>query len=122
MVLSRRTFIARAAAFVAGVRLALDGALAEFVAPEAHAEVKPAVETTWLRVDPDTLEFEYLSENGWVNTGHAMQPWMSAGYDVDLPFPLAKEAAIQNFRADIANGSLTRCWKKAAMPKKEVTT
>lgn len=79
---TRRSFIARSLAFVAGVRLAIEGAVIDLGAPQAIAEVKPAVETTGLRIDPDTLEFEFLSENRWIRTGHALIPWAVPGYEL----------------------------------------
>jgi hypothetical protein len=113
---TRRSFIARAAAFVAGVRLAIEGAVVDLATPEAHAEVKPAVETTGLRIDPDTLEFEFLSETGWVGTGHALHEWKPEGYEKMPDDPIERQT-ILNFQAAIGNGALTRSWKQAARPK-----
>lgn len=80
--LNRRSFIARAAAFVAGVRLAIEGAVIDLATPEAHAEVQPCVESTGLRIDPDTLHFEFQSENFvWEDTGPVLKRWMPAGYE-----------------------------------------
>lgn len=116
--ISRRSFIARAAAFVAGVRLAIEGAVVDLAAPEAYSQVKPAVETTGLRIDPDTLDFEFLGENGWENTGHALKPWTPPGCD-PTEHVLRNELNIRKFQAEIANGTLTRSWKKASMPKED---
>jgi hypothetical protein len=122
--ITRRSFIARAAAFVAGVRLAIEGAVVDFAAPESFAQVKPAMETTGMRIDPDTLEFEYLSETGWINTGPALEARpvvaLPGEEDIPLPHPAGASWEIRSALTRIQNGSLTRCWKKASMPKQEV--
>lgn len=116
--LSRRSFITRAAVFVAGVRLAIEGAVIDLGTPEAHAEVQPCVESTGLRIDPDTLEFEFLSENGWIGTGHALIPWVAPGFELMKAHP-DDALTYRQFHAQVVNGTLTRSWKKAAMPKAE---
>lgn len=119
--LSRRSFIGRslvtAAAFVAGVRLAIEGAVVDLATPEAHAEVQPCVESTGLRIDPDTLHFEFRTESGWEDTGPVLKRWMPQEYkDCDLSL---EPIDIKGFQQGLVNGALAESWKVAACPKKD---
>lgn len=116
--INRRTFIARAAAFVAGVRLAIEGAVCDFAAPEVHAEnIRPAVETSGLRINPETLDFEFQTETGWFNTGNALKKWTPPGSE-GQEFELAPIDA-EGFLTGVVNGCLVESWKVTARPKKE---
>lgn len=121
--INRRTFIARtivsAAAFVAGVRLAIEGAVVDFAAPESTTEnIRPAVEAFGMRIDPETLAFLFVGAEGiWVNTGSALEKWTPPGYE-GQEFELAPIDA-EGFRKGIVNGCLVESWKVTARPKKD---
>lgn len=73
--LTRRSFIARAAAFVAGVRLAIEGAVLEPLLDAAPINERTIEQPGEMRLDHDTLEMYLNDGNGWVNTGPAWQQW-----------------------------------------------
>lgn len=119
--MTRRSFIARAAAWsasvVAGVRLAIEGSVVDLGSTEAFAEVKPAVETSGMRINPETLHFEFQSEHGWEDLGHALVKAEAIDYE-EVQDPV-HEHNLLAYRKSIQNDSLTRCFVKAARPKKE---
>lgn len=120
--INRRTFIARSvlwsAAFVAGVRLAIEGACVDFAAPESTTEnIRPAVEASGLRINPETLDFEFQTATGWYNTGKILEKWVPAGSE-GQEFELTPIDA-EGFRKGIVNGCLVESWKVTARPKKD---
>jgi hypothetical protein len=115
--LNRRSFLARAAAFVAGVRLAIEGAILEPLVDAAPVNERKTEQHGDLFLDHDTLEMYIHDGNRWLNTGPALQAWDNVPV-VANGFIGSSGVTKAEVESQIAEG-VSKAWKKTGGLKAE---